>query len=215
MRAVDDALNEVVGPTVLFDHLHELARQQRGGLLRLGMRGEDDRVTALECEHGVAHWRDDRIGHRRHRTDHTHRLGHIDQVQVEVLVDDPARLLILQVVPDDARLALVLEDLVFVDTDPGLLDRQLGEHLGIVVHVLADPLDDRIHLLLAEALELRLREARLGNEGLDLAVGGDHGFLNTLIHKIISAFDGAFENNPDTRSDQANASSRTAPRRLS
>ena len=119
-----------------------------------GMRREDHGVAGLQREHGVAHRRDDRVGDRRHRADHAHRLGDEHHVGLGVLADDAARLLVLQVVPDDAGLALVLEDLVLVDADAGLVDGHPRQRLGVVVDILADALDDGVDLLLRKRLEM-------------------------------------------------------------
>ena len=106
--------------------------------------------AGLEREHRVAHRRHDRVGDRRHRAHDPHRLGDENHVRLGVLADDAARLLVFQVVPDDAGLAFVLENFVFVDADAGFVHGHAGEHIGVVVDVLADALDDGIDLFLAE-----------------------------------------------------------------
>src|SRR5581483_3780028 len=89
-----------------------------------------------------------------------------------ILADDAPRPLALEAVPDDARLALVLEDLVLVDADAGLLDGHPREHLGVVVDVLADAADDGVDLLLGERLVERLGSAGASNQLLHLRVRG-------------------------------------------
>ena len=147
-RALPDHLHEVVRPAVRLDDLHERVRENVGALLGLGMRREDHGVAGLEREHRVAHRRDDRVGDRRHGADDAHRLGDEDHVRLGVFADDAARLLVFQAVPDDAGLALVLENLVFVDADAGFIDGHPGQQLGVVVDVLADAFDDGVDLCL-------------------------------------------------------------------
>ena len=176
-RAVLDRLHQVVGPAVRLHDLHELVGQVHGALLGLRMRREDHGVAGLEREHAVAHRRHDRVGDRRHGADDADRLGDVDELHLFVFADDAAGLLVLEVVPDRPRLALVLEDLVLVDADAGLVHGHARQRFGVVVDVLADALDDGVHLLLREAFEDGLGRTGLGHQLLDLGVGGGLGLL--------------------------------------
>ena len=99
------------------------ARQVARRCLGLGVGREDHRVAGLEREHGVAHRRHDWIGDWAHGGDHSHRLRDHYEVLVLVLADDAARLLALEAVPDDPRLASRFRDLVLVHAEAGLLVR--------------------------------------------------------------------------------------------
>ena len=139
------------------------------------MRREDHGVAGLQREHAVAHRRRDRIRDGADGADDAHRLRDEHEVVLGVLADDAARLLALQAVPDDARLALLLEDLVLVVADAGLVDGHARERLGVVVDVLRHVAHDRVDLLLRERLVDGLRGAGLGDQLLDFVVGGDDG----------------------------------------
>ncbi len=169
-------LDEIVGATMRLDDLHELVRQELGAVLRFGMRREDHRVAGLEREHAVAHRRHDRVGDRCNGTDHAHWLRDERQIRLGVLADDAARLLVLEVVPDDAGLALLLEHLVLVVADAGLVDGHSRQHLRIVVNVLADVSYDSIDLLLSERLEGRLGRPPFSDQILNFCVGNDCAF---------------------------------------
>src|SRR6516165_9085854 len=60
-------------------------------------------------------------------------VGDKNQVLLRVFPYDPTRLLALEIVPDDPRLALSLKDLVFVDAEAGLLVCHGGHRLCVVV----------------------------------------------------------------------------------
>ena len=179
-RAIAHHLNEIVRASVCLDDCHEGVGQMLGAALRLGVGGEDHGVAGLQREHAVAHRCDHRIGDRRHRADHAHRLGDIDQLALRILIDDPAALLALQAVPDRPGLALLLGDLVLIIADAGLLDRHAGEQFGIIIDIFADVADDAIDLLLAECLEYGLSIPRLGDQFGDFGIerngilGGTH-----------------------------------------
>ena len=136
------------------------------------MWSKDHGISGLHCKHDVAHRRHDRIRHRSHRRNHPHRFCHEHHVRVRVLADDASGFLVLQVVPNDAGLALVLENLVLIHTNAGLIDRHPRQFFGIVVNIFADALHDRIHLLLGKRFEDRLRGPSPGYELLDLAIFG-------------------------------------------
>src|SRR4029077_9861724 len=104
--------------------------------------------AGLDGKHGVAHGGNDRIGDRGHGGNDAHGLGDEYHVGVEIFADDTARFLVLQVVPDVAVLAFVLEDLVLINADAGLVHSHTGQHLGIVEHVLADAFHNGVYLLL-------------------------------------------------------------------
>src|SRR6516225_4916276 len=97
------------------------------------------------------------------------RVRHEDQAGVVVLADDAARLLALQVVPDDPGLALRFGDLVLVNAKPGLVVSVRRDALGIIVNILSEVPNDGIDLLLRERFERPLRLARSRDEPLDLA----------------------------------------------
>ena len=96
------------------------------------MGADDDGVAALQCEHGVAHGGNDGVGGGGNGTDHAHGLGDQYKALLGQTVDDADALLALQLVPDDAGLALVLLDLVLIDAHAGLIYGHAGQRLGIV-----------------------------------------------------------------------------------
>ncbi len=160
----------MIRTAVLFHDLHELGCQQLRTLLCFRMRSENDGVAGLQRKHAVAHRRHDRIRDWRDSTDHTHRLRDQDEIAFFLFADDAAGFLVLQIVPDDAGLALVLQNLVFVDTDTCLVDGLPGQWLGIVVHVLRDIANDRVDLLLGERFEDSLGFPGLRDQFYDFVI---------------------------------------------
>ena len=161
----------MIGPAIGLDDLHELTCEQFGALFSLRVRGKNHGVAGLEGKHRIAHRRHDRIGDGCDCTDDAHRLGHELQIGLGIFANDSARLLPFQAVPDDAGLPLVLENLVFVDADAGLVHGHSRQQVGIVVHVLADALDDGIDLLLREGLKRGLGDRGSGHKLLNLRIG--------------------------------------------
>ena len=157
-RRIGQDLHQPLGHIELLQGLvDELDRQPRTQL-GFGVGCDDDRVLGLEGEHDLGHGRHHGVRHGRDARHHADGLADLDELGRLVHPEDAHGRLVLQVVPDTPGLAVALGDLVFHHAHAGFLDRQLGQHFGVVIDRLGHGLDDRIHLLLVEVL----LEDRLG-----------------------------------------------------
>jgi hypothetical protein len=95
------------------------------------MRRENDGVAGFQCEHRIAHRRDDWVRDGANGADHSHRLRNKNEILLIVLPDDPARLLSLEVIPDDPGLALRFENLVV--TPPVACSPEPSNHLPVAI----------------------------------------------------------------------------------
>src|SRR3989442_11902722 len=146
------------------------------------MWSENHGISGFHGKHDVAHRGHHGIGDGSHRGNDAHGLGYKYHIGLGIFADDASGLLALQAVPDDPRLTLVLENLILIDADAGLIDSHARQRRGIVIDILANAFYDGIHLLLRKQLEDRLRSPGPGYELLDLVVFGCCGFLNTMTH---------------------------------
>ena len=112
------------------------------------MRSDDDGVETLESEHCVAHRGNDRVGAGCDGADDSDRARDLCDSGLLVAAEDADGLFALQAVPDDLCLALVLLDLVLVNTHPRLIDGKTRKILGVVVYRLCAGSDYRVSLLL-------------------------------------------------------------------
>jgi len=147
---------------------HEPADHRAGSFGRR-MRGEDDRVAALEDSRPVAGRRGRGIRHGGERPDDPYRLGVFCETPGLVPLDHPHRFGMLDVPADAQNLDLVLGQLVFVNAHAGFFHGDFGAGGDIVVPVNL-PGHRKGHfvdLLLGVILHLFLGSAGLGYQRTD------------------------------------------------
>ncbi len=165
--------------------LAHLVADELVGELGARVRGDDDRVPALDRVDRLDHRRRLGVGGRRQRADHADRLGDDDDLALGIFLEHADRLVAQYVHQGGAGLAEDLEIFALVIAEPGLVDGEAGDLLGDAgARDRPDHgADQRVDLLLAVMLDLLLRRARPRDQAGDLGgglgrfVAGEDSFL--------------------------------------
>ena len=153
------------GLTGLAEDLHDACPASE----RIRRRTEDDGVPGLGGDDRLEQHRRGGVRDRRDGEDDADRFGDVRDAVRGVLVDDPDRPLVLEVVGEEFGRDEVLDDLVFEHAEAGLLDGerseldrrfQSGDHHGR---------DDGVDLLLIQQPECPCCLARSIHKGVELA----------------------------------------------
>ncbi len=143
---------------------------------RVGGRSEEDGVARLRRDDGLEQHGRRRVRDRRDGEHHADRLGQVGDAGLGVRTDHADAGLVLEVVPEELGGDVVLDDLVLVHPEAGLLDGQPGELPGSSQPGLDHGEHDAVDRLLVERAELVGGPARGGDDGVDLVqpvgVGG-------------------------------------------
>ena len=114
------------------------------------MGTEDHRIPRLDGHDALEKHGGGGVGNRREREDEPDGFSHLHQAALRELANDAYGGLVPHVVVDEFRGHHVLEGLVFQNAEPGFLNRQTGEILGLLQSGQDHRFDNAIDVLLRE-----------------------------------------------------------------